>query len=756
MAETPISFVVLKFGGTSVTGADRWRTIGAQARARLEEGLTPVLVCSALSGVTNQLEALIAAAAAGRAEGREKGQGGGFEEVMKQLRDKHGKFAAEMGVDPEVIKPLLDDLERLALGASLVGEVSPRVQARILSAGELLSTKLGAAWLASEGMNAVWQDARECLTTTANGTSASSFLSAECSDAHDAALTEKFTALGADAIVTQGFIASRPDGQTAVLGRGGSDTSAAYFAARLQAKRCEIWTDVPGVYTANPREVPTARLLRSLDYDEAQEIATCGAKVLHPRCLLPARRRDIPIIIRCTPLPDMDGTHIGRTERTGGARVKAISAKRGVTLVSMDTLGMWQQVGFLSDIFGVFRDHGVSVDLVSTSESNVTASIDESQAMEPDALERLQAELGKICKTTLIRACAAVSMVGRDIRTILHRLGPALELFEEHRIHLVSQAASDLNLTFVVDEEQAERLVRQLHALFFHSEGAHDPLLGPSYADTFGASSSDVDADEPSAPVTPWWVTRRDDLLAIAEQGTPRYVYDRATVQARAEALLGLKAVDRVFYAMKANPHPGVLSTLYAAGVGFECVSVGELNHVAEHIDGLDVSRVLFTPNFASPTEYATAFERGVRVNVDNLEVLEQAPDVFKGQDIMLPPRACAHRRSPVEVWYRARRARSRRRACTQGRRPGRGSSQPRGQRHSHLRYVAADGPLPPRGPRSLPRCESARSRRWPRRGRASRPSPPRPRGRRRAAARGEERPSRSRAVARAGPLPRR
>lgn len=604
-------FVVLKFGGTSVSTVPRWRTIAAQAMARHADGARPVVVCSALSGVTNLLEQVVATAPAG-----DHGP------HLRAIVDRHDALAQQMGVDPVVLAADFDEIERFALGASLVREVSPRVHARISGMGEVLATRLGTAFLRSIGVDAHWLDARELLVAEPepNAPEARRFLSAACRCAPDDALIERLSGLPSAVLVTQGFIASDPSGATVLLGRGGSDTSGAYLAAKLRAERCEIWTDVPGMYTANPRQVREARLLRRLHYDEAQEIASMGAKVLHPRCVPPCREYGIPLHIRWTDQPDVEGTVISGEVHGGGPQVKAISSRNALTLVSMETPMMWQQVGFLADVFATFKRHGLSIDLVSTSESNVTVSLDPTaNALDPSVLEALVADLRPLCEARTIGPCAAVSLVGRGIRGLLHRLGPALEVFEEQRVHLVSQAASDLDLTFVVDDDQADRLVQALHALLF----AHtvDPLFGPPL---FGPP--------PAAPAGAWWVDRRAELLAIAAQGTPRYVYDLATVEARATAVKSL-SVDRVFYAMKANPHGPVLDRLASLGIGFECVSPGEVRRALERVSP---DRVLFTPNFAPRSEYALAFEQGVRVTLDNLHPLVEWPDVFRGREVFV------------------------------------------------------------------------------------------------------------------------
>ena len=259
----------------------------------------------------------------------------------------------------------------------MVGEVSVKQRARIMSAGELLSTTMGAAYL-QQTRRVVWLDAREHMVSeeVSRRSVLQNTLEAYVRPDTDAQLRHRLGALETDIVITQGFIGQNKKGDTVLLGRGGSDTSASQFAVKLDAVRCEIWTDVPGMFTANPRAVPNARLLRKLTYEEAQEIASTGAKVLHPRCIQPVRQAGIPLSIRCTASPTMPDTRIDSATQTTGPQVKAMSARLGITLVSMETIGMWQQVGFLSDVFQEFKRHGLSIDLVSTSETNVTVSLD--------------------------------------------------------------------------------------------------------------------------------------------------------------------------------------------------------------------------------------------------------------------------------------------------------------------------------------------------------------------------------------------
>ncbi|MEO5565136.1 MAG: bifunctional aspartate kinase/diaminopimelate decarboxylase [Luteimonas sp.] len=618
-------WIVLKFGGTSVSRRERWDTIGRLASERAARVDARVLVVvSALSGTTNELQAIANAAA---------GSDAAIAERMAALVDRHRAFAVELGLDPDaVLGTRLADLQALV--------ADPRMpqhpldwQAEVLAQGELLSSTLGAAYLKASGLDMGWCDARDWLDAMAlpHQTGWSMRLSATCNHEADDAWRQRFAAQqSARMLLTQGFIARHGDGGTAVLGRGGSDTSAACFGARLRAQQVEIWTDVPGMFSANPREVPDARLLIRLDYAEAQEIATTGAKVLHPRSIAPCREARVPMAILDTARPHLPGTRIDASATTVPG-VKAISRRNGIVLVSMESIGMWQQVGFLADIFDRFKQHGLSIDMIGSSETNVTVSLDPSENLvSGNVLEALSADLAEVCRVKVIVPCAAITLVGRGMRSMLHRLSDIWATFGRERVHLVSQSSNDLNLTFVIDEADADGLLPELHAELVRSGAMpmrDDTVFGPSWHEiTHGRRPRQ----------SPWWLQRRDALLDLARAGTPRYAYHLDTVRVRARALLAVDAIDRRYYALKANPHPAILRMLSGEGYGFECVSRGELEHVFATLPGLAPSRVLFTPSFAPRSEYAAAFAAGATVTVDNIEALQRWPELFRGRELWL------------------------------------------------------------------------------------------------------------------------
>jgi diaminopimelate decarboxylase/aspartate kinase len=620
--ENSQGWVVLKFGGTSVSSAANWHNIAGVVRARIAASLRPVIVHSALSGITDRLESLLAAAVSGTHLG-----------VLEQIDAKHRDLAQMLGIVPSPqFERFMQELRHMADTLARSRELGDGLRARVMAMGELLATTLGATFLNAQGIDTAWEDARQVLRADARpgATQKAGLLSATCDFTPDAALQSRWRALD-QVVITQGFIASNDAGETVLLGRGGSDTSGSYFAAKLLAARLEIWTDVPGMFSANPRAVPTARLLRALHYDEAQEIASNGAKVLHPRCVLPVRQYKIPLHVYATQAPGLEGTIVSANVADSAAQVKAIAIKKGITLVSMESPGMWHQVGFLADAFQIFKQEGLSVDLVSTSETNVTVSLDPTaNTLDSAALDRLTSALGSLCRVEILGPCASLSLLGHNIRGILHELGSAFELFQDQKIYLVTQAANDLNFTFVIDESQGDRLVQQLHERLMQGIGS-DKVLGPTWQQLFAEKKG-------TAPALNWWedAQKRRRLIDIATRESAAFVYDAATLDKAIAAVQRVRSVKRWAYAMKANWHPEILRRVYAAGLTLECVSQGEIEHAFASVSALDPERVLFTPNFAARSEYEVGFAKGVRVTLDNLYPLKMWPDVFRGREIFL------------------------------------------------------------------------------------------------------------------------
>jgi diaminopimelate decarboxylase/aspartate kinase len=615
------NWIVLKFGGTSVSSPENWQKIASEVQKRRADGYKVCLVHSALSGVSNTLQEII-----------EKPTDEHILEKVEQVKQQHLALGRKLDVGAqELLADDFEELEHIVKGIELIGEASYRVQARLLAMGELMATKLGSAYLQQTLDGVQWMDARDQIKTIIrkNATERSRIISAVSTTDYDRSVADALDKAG-PIVVTQGFIGSDSENRTVILGRGGSDVSAAYFAAKIGAERLEIWTDVPGMFSVNPHAVPSARLLNHLSYEEAQEIATNGAAVLHPRSIMPARRHGIPIHVRCTLRPELSGTIISAEGSDDEAIVKAIAVRDDVILVSMDSLGMWQEVGFLADAFEVFKHYGLSIDLVSTSQSNVTVSLDPGLNDHfQDIRDEFVQDLQNYCEVEVIESVSAVSLLGRRIRTILHQLGSAFEVFQEHQVYLVSQAANDLNFTFVVESEQADRLVRQLHEQVILQSGKQDSF-GPTWSQLM-KESEEVKADGKD-----WWREKREQLLDMMQDNGSWYVYDLDTVKRYAGFIQNLDAISFGLYAMKANANDEILKTFRELDFGFECVSIGEVKKVFDLFPDIDPGKILFTPNFAPRSEYEEGLQLGVNVTLDNIYPLQQWPNLFKGKELFL------------------------------------------------------------------------------------------------------------------------
>lgn len=629
-------WLVAKFGGTSVKDRKCWDNIKTIIDRHLQQNKKVFVVCSAPGEVSNDLESLVNLSLQKN-----------HQEKFDHIKLSYQTLATDLGVSFASVKDAFMELQQLCAGIALLGEASHRVRAKIMAFGELMLTRLGYQYLKRQKLAIVWQDARDIMKISVenNHNSQTNYLNAICDAEYDEKLAKSLNKLKESVVITQGFIASNSAGETVLLGKGGSDISCACFAAKLAANTCEIWTDVPGIYTANPHLIPEAKLLKQLDYAEAQEIASLGAEVLHPNCVPPLRENKIPLYIKYTQEPQIDGTLVSFDSSEDSILIKSIIMQYGVLLISIESIQMWKRVGFLADVFACFKKHGVSVNLISTSESNVTVSLDSldigvgasstnavdddyssKAVVESKALESLLTDLNKVAIAKVIGPCASISLVGRHIRAMLHQISDLFDVFASQKIHLLSQAANDLNLTFVVDSEQAQRLAKKLHVILIE----YNPksfFIGKSWLEEYG----DIIKTE-----TPWWQRNREELLTLAVQKGPVYIYSQSELEKSASQLLSCKNVNKIFYAMKANSHPDILRVFYRKGLNFECVSLGEVNRLLDLFPDILPSQILFTPNFAPKHEYETAIKLNIQLTVDSLFPFQHWPKLFSHQSIFI------------------------------------------------------------------------------------------------------------------------
>jgi aspartate kinase len=456
--------VVMKFGGTSVEDSTAIRRTASIVAGRLRKQLNPIVVVSAMSKVTDTL--LAAAAAAGRNQRQEALK------LSDTLRTRHLNTAAELVTDPDRLTSLqlnihhdFDSLDDLLRGISAVGELTPRTEDNVVSFGERLSSVIVAAAFLEQQIASAHVDARTVILTDSHYGKA-----APNERAIEAALTSQVLPLVdlGRVPVMGGFIGSC-DGITTTLGRGGSDYTAALIGGTLHAGAIEIWTDVNGIMTTDPRIVPEALRVKTISFEEAAELAYFGAKVLHPATILPAVQKNIPVYVLNSRNAENEGTRITAMPPSCASPFKSIAAKKQLTIIDIVASRMLLAHGFLAQVFNIFDKHGCAIDMVATSEISVSVTVD-SRA----ALPAISADLSKLADVKYEGNKALICLVGEDIRGISGISGQVFSAISHINVRMISQGASEINMSFMVNEEDVEEAIRSLHKKFF---AAPDPAI---------------------------------------------------------------------------------------------------------------------------------------------------------------------------------------------------------------------------------------------------------------------------------------
>ena len=450
--------VVQKFGGTSVADPEAiQRLIQIVRTARSRDGRGPAVVVSAMSGVTDALLGVAAAAGGGRLEDALT--------RLDQLRERHMAVAQTLapkeskGALGRQIDQQFDDLTALARALAVLREVSPRTLDVVAAAGELLSSRIVTAALAGADLPSEWVDARRAIITTADHTRALP-LATET----DAALRATVLAVvdAGRVPVLGGFVASTIDGHTTTLGRGGSDYSGAIVGAGIGAREIQIWTDVDGMLTADPRVIAAPKLVPQLSFAEAAELAYFGAKVLHPSTILPAVERNIPVRILNSRKADGPGTTITADPPPGAAPLTALACKRDVTVIDITSSRMLMAYGFLRRVFEVFERYTTAVDVVTTSEVTVSVTVDDRRHLEP-----IVEELSEFSQVAADHEMALLCAVGDRLRNEPAIAARAVGVLEEVPLRMISQAASRRNITVILRQADLPHAMNRLHEEFF-------------------------------------------------------------------------------------------------------------------------------------------------------------------------------------------------------------------------------------------------------------------------------------------------
>jgi len=455
-----MKIVVMKFGGTSVEDAAAIGRTAAIVAGRSAMGKSPVVVVSAMAKVTDQLLRAASAAAGGDRTGALS--------ISSRLRSRHRDTACELVKEGEARREIVclidekfDALDEILRGLSAIRELTPRISDLIVSHGERLSSRIVTAAFRERGVNAVHADAREFIITDSEFQKAAPL--------HH--LIEKKTPekllphLQANLVpVIGGFIASNEGGLTTTLGRGGSDYTGALVGGALDAETIEIWTDVDGIMTADPRVCLDALRVKVISFEEAAELAYFGAKVLHPATILPAVKKNIPVLVLNSRNATCEGTRIVSLSPHCKSPFKSIAVKKKLSIIDIVASRMLMSHGYMSQMFAIFDKHKCPVDMVSTSEVSISLTVDSNAS-----LPAIAADLSQMADVKYEGKKALVCMVGEDIRG---QSGIAAQVFSAIRhinVRMISQGASEINMSFMIDEDDADEAVRSLHAAFFQS-----------------------------------------------------------------------------------------------------------------------------------------------------------------------------------------------------------------------------------------------------------------------------------------------
>ncbi|HWA94311.1 MAG TPA: lysine-sensitive aspartokinase 3 [Terracidiphilus sp.] len=477
-----MSLVVMKFGGTSVEDPAAINRTAAIVAGRVQAGKKPVVVVSALAKVTDQLLRAASCAAAGDRTGSLA--------ISSRLRSRHRDTAAALVKDPKAaaeLGNLIDDkfnaLDEILRGLAAILELTPRISDLVVSYGERISSRIVTAALIERGVPAAHVDARDVIVTDAQFQKAAPLDSVieKRAEQHIQPLLS-----GGKVPVMGGFIASTEEGITTTLGRGGSDFTGALIGSALNANAIEIWTDVNGIMTCDPRVCPDALRVKVISFEEAAELAYFGAKVLHPATILPAVRKNIPVLVLNSKNPDNEGTRIISLAPHCKSPFKSIAVKKKLSIIDVVASRMLMTHGYLKEIFTIFDKHQCPVDMVSTSEVSVSLTVDST-----DKLPAIAADLSQLADVKYEGKKALVCMVGEDIRG---QNGIAAQVFNAVRhinVRMISQGASEINMSFMIEEDDADEAVRSLHAAFFQEP---DP-------DVFDVEARKLAVETVSAPV---------------------------------------------------------------------------------------------------------------------------------------------------------------------------------------------------------------------------------------------------------------
>ncbi|WCE29989.1 lysine-sensitive aspartokinase 3 [Vibrio sp. SCSIO 43137] len=445
------TFNVAKFGGTSVADF----TAMSRCAAIIENNPdTKLVVSSACSGVTNLLVEL----ASGVNSERQK-------ELLRQLTELHNSVIDQLADPLETENNVHQVLKQVAMVAEQAEQQpSDKLTDQLVASGELMSTYILTQLMKERGIDAVRFDIREVMRTSA----AYGKAEPELEEISRLAQEKLVPLCQKHVVITQGFIGSDSEGNTTTLGRGGSDYSAALIAEAVEAKGLEIWTDVPGIYTTDPRIAPKASPIPEISFSEASEMANFGAKILHPSTLLPALRHQIPVFVGSSKAPEKGGTWI-KQEVKSAPLFRAIALRCNQTMVTLHSPNMFHAYGFLAEVFKILARYKISVDLITTSEVSVSLTLDQTNTAggSPELPAEAQKELEQLCSVEIEQDLCLVALIGNNMSECKGYAKKVFGTLEDINLRMICYGASQHNLCFLVRSADSRRSVQMLHQELF-------------------------------------------------------------------------------------------------------------------------------------------------------------------------------------------------------------------------------------------------------------------------------------------------
>ena len=587
---------VIKLGGTSQTKVGYDTLIN-----NLDQNIKTVIVVSAMKDITNLLIKITSPEYYKYAI-----------DTFNIIKEKNTKLATELELD---ISFLDEEFNFLLQMIKNINNINLQDRINIVSSGETITAKILNKYIETKELKTMYIDTTDFI---------------DCNLPNDTLFNKgEFTVNinnfysnfdSYNTIIVPGFRGKNINNEISLMGRGGSDTTGSLIASSLNSSRYQIWTDVNGIYSGDPNKINNVNIIPIISYDAAQEVSAMGASVIHPYCIKPCKQNNIPIEIRNTFNYNTDYTTIKCTNSSSDKAIYSITKQDNITIFKIQSLNMWNNYGFVYDIFSKFKDFNVDVNIINTSQFDITTTTNDTDYIK---LEKLKVVLEQKYNVIITNNCSCISIVGENLKKY-DKLDLVMKSLLDFDIKLTSYSSNDMTISFVVDNDTSSRLLNNIHQIIF----PYNKFILPKNA--------------------PWW---QDKLLDNGPEHC-KYIYNLDIVKNKINTLKELSSIDRIYYAMKANNNESILLSILKLGIGIETVSINELIVIIKLIetyysDIVNITNqnkvdILYTPNFADINDYSLILDYSncskynIIIILDNINILESYSNVFRNKSIGL------------------------------------------------------------------------------------------------------------------------